>query len=462
MKMQMSSGNGAGQPSSPATAVTSPTLRRKGWIRALSLTLFTAWLGQTHAQTIVCGNVSGTWTKANSPYVVTCDLIVPAGQTLTIQPGVAVKFAQGLKMTVNGNLVADGTAAERITISGTSPSVYWDTICINYTGGAQSSLRNCSLSAATNALYISVDQVTATNAAQVLNCTFSNCVNLCIYGGATGREEMFVDRYPTLNTVIAGCLFLNSSNAVQISVSGANSGWGGGLGSVSPLLENNVFKGIAGNAVSFTVTGLIRSSSPKLVNSVFLQCGTAVQKTGSDPSFSEAISYNCLYNNQTNFVGYAPGTYGAICCVNARGTNCDLANNILENPLFCETTNYTLSASSPCIDAGNPAAAYLDCCFATNFCQPGSLGTTVNDIGVWGGPYACPPGTGFLIAAQQFVGVVIYPSTPGRYRLEYRPNVNTGIWTQLTNVVLQSTPFTYIDFDYPGVGKRFYQAVLLP
>ncbi|MEI8194164.1 MAG: hypothetical protein WCG64_09885, partial [Flavobacteriia bacterium] len=45
-----------------------------------------------YAQTNVSGNVSGTWTTANSPYLVTGNIGVPAGQTLVIQPGVQVVF----------------------------------------------------------------------------------------------------------------------------------------------------------------------------------------------------------------------------------------------------------------------------------------------------------------------------------------------------------------------------------
>ena len=95
----------------------------------------------------------------------------------------------------------------------------------------------------------------------------------------------------------------------------------------------------------------------------------------------------------------------------------------------------------------------------------GSLGTKTNDIGLYGGPYACnwirPPTTNLVLAAQRQVVVTIYPSTPGYYRLEYRPNVDSGAWTQITNVCLASTPFTYIDYDYPGVGNRFYRGVLV-
>jgi hypothetical protein len=96
-----------------------------------------------------------------------------------------------------------------------------------------------------------------------------------------------------------------------------------------------------------------------------------------------------------------------------------------------------------------------------------SLGTTVNDIGLFGGPGACrfisSTNTSFTLNAQLFFGVTINPANPGRYRLEYTSTLgNANIWTQLTNVNLLSTPFTFIDWDSPGAGKRFYRAVFLP
>jgi len=64
------------------------------WILALTLAL----ASESQAQTTVCGAVVGqTWTKANSPYLVTCDLTV---STLTIQPGVQVIFQANYKMDV--------------------------------------------------------------------------------------------------------------------------------------------------------------------------------------------------------------------------------------------------------------------------------------------------------------------------------------------------------------------------
>jgi hypothetical protein len=66
--------------------------------------------------TTVSGNIaaSTTWTAAAGPYAVSANVTVPAGVTLTIEPGTTVYFAQGTSLTVNGRLLAEGTPARRI------------------------------------------------------------------------------------------------------------------------------------------------------------------------------------------------------------------------------------------------------------------------------------------------------------------------------------------------------------
>ncbi|MCX5990765.1 MAG: right-handed parallel beta-helix repeat-containing protein, partial [Chloroflexi bacterium] len=58
-----------------------------------------------------------TWTKANSPYIVTSSVLVNEGVTLTVEPGVTVKFEALKGMLIDGQLVARGTASESITFT---------------------------------------------------------------------------------------------------------------------------------------------------------------------------------------------------------------------------------------------------------------------------------------------------------------------------------------------------------
>ncbi|MES2618863.1 MAG: right-handed parallel beta-helix repeat-containing protein [Bacteroidota bacterium] len=70
-----------------------------------------------NAQTIISGgNVSGTWTKANSPYKVNDIITIPNGSTLTIEPGVKIEFAQFKYMKVNGRITAIGGASSTDSI----------------------------------------------------------------------------------------------------------------------------------------------------------------------------------------------------------------------------------------------------------------------------------------------------------------------------------------------------------
>ncbi len=99
--------------------------------------------------TLVSGAITTntTWTLANSPYQVTGDIDVRAGVTLTIEPGVTVMFDGARDMTINGTLLANGTAAQHIvfTSSSANPVVgAWGGLRINQPQGAlRSSLSYC-------------------------------------------------------------------------------------------------------------------------------------------------------------------------------------------------------------------------------------------------------------------------------------------------------------------------------
>ncbi|MDD4989605.1 MAG: right-handed parallel beta-helix repeat-containing protein, partial [Candidatus Pacebacteria bacterium] len=72
--------------------------------------------GSVRAETLVADteiSADTTWTKADSPYVISADVTVDSGSTLTIEPGVIVKFDNSF-LNIDGTLLAEGTAVDKI------------------------------------------------------------------------------------------------------------------------------------------------------------------------------------------------------------------------------------------------------------------------------------------------------------------------------------------------------------
>src|SRR5947209_7322266 len=90
-----------------------------------------------NAQTNVSGGIfsNTTWTKALSPYIVTDTVVVFPGVTLTIQPGVVVKFDDKMRLEIRqANLIAVGTKADSIifTSNAVSPTPgIWSEVLFN-------------------------------------------------------------------------------------------------------------------------------------------------------------------------------------------------------------------------------------------------------------------------------------------------------------------------------------------
>lgn len=62
-------------------------------------------------------NANTTWNLAGSPYIVEGNALLSHGYTLTIDPGVVVKFNDSCALQIDGELHAIGTAANRITFT---------------------------------------------------------------------------------------------------------------------------------------------------------------------------------------------------------------------------------------------------------------------------------------------------------------------------------------------------------
>jgi hypothetical protein len=92
---------------------------------SLFLLLLVLNLSATAQTTLSGGELTGTLTKAGSPYTVTADLTVPKGKSIVIEPGVQMYFNQHIGMDVFGQITAQGTASDSIIFTAADTALGW-------------------------------------------------------------------------------------------------------------------------------------------------------------------------------------------------------------------------------------------------------------------------------------------------------------------------------------------------
>ncbi len=155
---------------------------------------------------------STRWTVANSPYnVCTSGVTVPSGLTLTIDPGVIVRFSDGAgaALFVQGTLVANGTITQTITFSrGVTSTATWAGISAD---GTANNPANVNLS------YVTIDHggVGGSFSAGVYaNHAAITVTNSLIQNGAgSGLDFSFNTRFNVQSTSFVG----NSQDAVLLN-----------------------------------------------------------------------------------------------------------------------------------------------------------------------------------------------------------------------------------------------------
>lgn len=122
------------------TTYTLTATNSAGSARALA----TVIVGTSGGTSISGTLVTQTLLAAASPYRVTGDLTVPAGNRLTIEPGVRLVFAGRFKLAIRGRITAVGTAAAPITFTAETPSTGWKGMRLASNGdGAADQLEHC-------------------------------------------------------------------------------------------------------------------------------------------------------------------------------------------------------------------------------------------------------------------------------------------------------------------------------
>jgi len=174
--------------------------------------LFSAF--QLNAQTNIGGIISTNTTLnlAGSPYTVTSTLTVNAGVTLTVQPGVLVRFSNSVGMNVNGTLNANGAT---FTSSAASPTRgIWSNINFGSGSAGSSTIKNSTINFANS---ISVSGAYTLNIDTTTIAEFSGSP-LSVSGTATCRNVIIQNSNTNLSA--PGTLsLLNNSSIVNMGVS---------------------------------------------------------------------------------------------------------------------------------------------------------------------------------------------------------------------------------------------------
>jgi CotH kinase protein/Lamin Tail Domain len=248
---------------------------------------------------------------ASGPWDVMSELAVPAGVTLTIEPGTTVYFEQGARLAINGRLVAEGTPYKRIQLTRQpGSSVTWGGLIFNsaednrlaYVDMLYSSANSASIRVSNSKL--SIDNVTWAgtdktilqidgSSLAVCNCTFPNTTVQTV----SGHRVLVSDPYMIFENNTFGVCNGVKQDVVDFSTSGPNPGpqfihnvfLGGGddaldMDGTNAYIDSNVFMNfhrnfdpIEGESYAIT-TGYDGpySSNHVIVRNLFVNCDNAI------------------------------------------------------------------------------------------------------------------------------------------------------------------------------------------
>jgi hypothetical protein len=244
-------------------------------------------LGETHIEGHIIQDT--IWTLTDSPFVIVKDVFVEANATLTIEPGVEVRFGGNFSLFVKGKLTAIGTEEKPIifTSNKLQPDA-GDWITINFTCTQLSRLEHCIVKYAENGVTIENGNVLITRSN--ITCNLQNGINLIGYNTANIFDNRIENN---LNGIlVAG----NSSGAViQQNLIYLNNETGIRLYADNLTLVENILISsniLSTNSIGIYIYGQVNANITR--NSIaYNELGISYENAAN----IKALHYNDVYGN---------------------------------------------------------------------------------------------------------------------------------------------------------------------
>ncbi|MBI4649318.1 MAG: right-handed parallel beta-helix repeat-containing protein [Bacteroidia bacterium] len=311
--------------------------------------------GASFVQTpIPGGNVSGTWTLTGSPYLIQGAIMIPNGQTLTIEPVVTVNFQGTYKLYVQGRVIAIGTPADTITFTAADTTTGWRGIRFDNTPATNDSskLIYCKIQYG-KATGTGLDTNSGTlyfinfSKAVISNCRISNNTAYSSGGGiyCTSGSPIIINNTITNNSASYDGGGINSSGSLTITeniiFNNSASYFGGGIycsNTSSPTITNNT---ISNNSASSYGGGInCLNSSPTITNNTI----------SNNSAYSDGGGIYCWYNSSptitNNTITNNSASYGG-------GISCSYSNPTIFNNTISNNSNSSNGGGIFC-SYGNP------------------------------------------------------------------------------------------------------------
>lgn len=314
---------------------------KKTWKYAIFAWALVGDLQFLFAQTNVGGDVSGTWIRSGSPYIITDHLCIPSNKILTIQPGVQVRFDGRYEFRVQGTLYAIGKPDSMILFTRNRPTSESRGLGIIMDGwlGDDSRIDSSIID------YCIIEWGKAdSSSGQLMGIWKYGGGIYCLYASPIITNSIFRNNYAIWGGAIA-CRFdgenrIHKGKIYRNLIINNAASYGGGIylsGSQFEVMNNTIIGNSAdeaGGIGSFTADQT--TFSPLIKNNIIADTRSG---SGILEWAGATMGFNNLWNNLPNdYLETSPGE-----------------GDVFADPQFIggEPFDYHLQAGSPCIDAGD-------------------------------------------------------------------------------------------------------------